>query len=703
MGPGESGVATADILAEHLDKKIRLFIFDKSTLSQSENFLRALKFNNVEVSPVPASYISAIQQLYLLLKKDDDLILVNPPLTVINGKTKIKKDITEYFSELKRLVNQKSKSDSIELLSKCVPIFPEANMLQIREKLILSLAEFGITGAFILKQQESLIGLSQAAQKEKKAELMAERFNEIRTYLIEHFSTNPDDAIKNIRVKMDEKELTRKKKESQKWMNQAEEYKKTKNYEEAINCYKKAIDAYPKDPAAYMESGKTYVRIQKYSRALERFKQASEISEDLPTPNQEIGNLRITQAREMIAKGANPENPQVKELLRDAIDNFQTAFSKASQLKPLDPYKDTAPDKEATAKIASDIFRLNLNADFGHGNDIVKKLSGLANESLKNSTGIDPEQLHPSQTISLGLGALDRGDYEEAEKLLFMAAKNRDYFSDATHEINYLGTRVRREKGEDEAIKLYNRLLTLNPPNKAAVYFNLSVAWNRKKQNANATAAIVKAIYIDPTLPLDNSFYQSPEIFEVLKNIIHAINEIEKNSSNITVPAETKIYYEIVEKFEELIHVNKGEAFKYLYQIVNSTPGFFKNSRTYVNTHLTNLMGLAYSKFSAIQRPDAQKFAKFLFAAINYGKKLSIPQNSVTCGNLLSQVMEILYTSADQAEAAYFLSQAIIIDPDFMKKPDFYASSTFVNLAKEIHKKLSSVKVEKLVISGETA
>ncbi|MDH5542983.1 MAG: tetratricopeptide repeat protein, partial [Nitrospinota bacterium] len=321
MGPGESGVATADILEEHLDKKIRLFIFDKSTLSQSENFLRALKFNNVEVSPVPASYISAIQQLYLLLKKDDDLILVNPPLTVVNGKTKIKKDITEYFSELKRLVHQKSKSDSIELLSKCVPIFPEANMLQIREKLLLSLAEFGITGAFILKQQESLIGLSQAAQKEKKAELMAERFNEIRTYLIDHFSTNPDDAIKNIRLKMDEKELTRKKKESQKWMSQAEEYKKTKNYEEAINCYKKAIDAYPKDPAAYMESGKTYVRIQKYSRALERFKQASEISEDLPTPNQEIGNLRITQAREMIAKGANPENPQVKELLRDAIDN----------------------------------------------------------------------------------------------------------------------------------------------------------------------------------------------------------------------------------------------------------------------------------------------------------------------------------------------------------------------------------------------
>ena len=696
MASETDNTAIIDTLEEHLDKKIRLFIFDKSTLSQTENFLRALKFSNVEVTPVPASYINAIQQLYLLLKKDDDLILVNPPLVVINGKTKIQKEITDYFGELKRLSKQKSRDDSIGLLSKCVPIFSEANMLQIREKLLLALSEFGITGAFILKQQESLIGLSQTAQKEKRAELMAERFNEIRTYLIDHFNTNPDDAIQNIRIKMDEKELSRKKKEALKWMNQAEEYKKTKNYEEAINCYKKAIDAYPKDPQAYMESGKTFVRIQKYSRALERFKQASELSEELPTPNQEIGNLRIHQARELISKGTDQNSPEVKELLNDAIGNFKTAFSKASELKQLNPNKNDAPDKEAISKIASDIFRLNLGADFGHGNDIVKKLSQMANESLKSTVGVEIEQLHPSQSISLGLAALDSGNYEEAEKMLFLAARNRDFFADASYEINYLGTRLRREKGEDDAIKLYNKLLSLNPPNKAAVYFNLSVAWKRKDHNINSTGSIVKAVYLDPSLPLENTFYQSPEIFDILKNIIQAISLIEKSSASTTIDPEIKQHAEIIEKLEELIHINKGEAFKYLYQIVNSKPTFFKNPRTYVHTHLLKLMGLAYSKFSIIQRPDAQKFAKFLMSAINYGKKLNLPQNIIASGDLLSRVMEILYTSGDQADASYFLSQAIILDPDLAKKPDFFANPTFVNLTKEIAKKLSNINIKNI-------
>lgn len=50
MSTDSDGNLSDDVLAKHLDKKIRIFISDKAIVTQLQNFLLALKFTNVEVT-----------------------------------------------------------------------------------------------------------------------------------------------------------------------------------------------------------------------------------------------------------------------------------------------------------------------------------------------------------------------------------------------------------------------------------------------------------------------------------------------------------------------------------------------------------------------------------------------------------------------------------------------------------------------------
>ena len=430
MGSGGSS------LEPYLDKKIRIFIQDQALYTMTEGFLRALGFTNVETTTVSGSYISSVQQLFQLLRKDDDIILVNPPLVVTSGTTKIKKDIHEFFRDLHRMMEQQNRKNSLQVISRCIPIFAEAKLLQMRERLLFGLAEFGVSAAFILKPQESLVGLSARAQKELKAELMRERFDEIKEYLIEFLTMDREEVLENIKNRLSEEELQKKKLEADRYMAEAEELKKTGNFEEAINAYKKAIDAYPQNVDAYLESGKAYVRIQKYTRALQRFQQATTIAEDLPTPNQEIGNMRVKQVKEMIERGEDPDSPEIKQYMSEAVEHFGVALKKASELKPLgeDQTEDIA--KESVAKIAGQMFKLGLGEDLGSDHPFTRQLASIAGSALNDISKDDPGHKHPAQLIGMGLAAIEMGNFDDAERHLFMASKDKEHFSDACFELN---------------------------------------------------------------------------------------------------------------------------------------------------------------------------------------------------------------------------------------------------------------------------
>ncbi|MDH5543050.1 MAG: tetratricopeptide repeat protein [Nitrospinota bacterium] len=696
MGAGNEAVDAEDPLSDYLDSKIRLFINDKAILSQTKQFLLALKFTNIEVTNVDPSYTGALNQLLPLMMKDTDLILVNSPTAVRAGRTTIKKNILVFFHDFKRLLEDRSKRDSMTLISKCVPIFSEASLQQIREQLVVNLSKFGVSSAFILKQQESLVGLNPGEQKEKKNQQMVERFNEIKTYLIEYFNKDQDAAIQNIKSKQNEVELSRKKQEADNQMKKGAELKKAGRFEEAIDCYRKAIELYPDDPEAYMESGRAYTRVQKYSSAMTRFKQASEVSEDLPTPNKEIGNLIISQVKEKIRKGADPESPEIKKYLNSAVQNFESAMKKAEGLKKLSPDDSREPSIEAVSKIAGDIFKMNLGTLLGKDHEMVRKIGSLAHKTLNNAAGGNPEKLHPAQQITLGLGALEAGNYQEAEKLLFLSAKDEEHLADAAEEINFLGTRLRREKGAGEAIRLYKKLLELSPPNQAPIYFNLAVALKKMENTLDCAGSIVKSVVLDPDLPNENAFYQSPEIFELLKKIMNLFSQAEKNSAQVEISPENAAFYKFVEKLEALSLKNMDEAIKFLYQIAMKMPAFFKNPKIYLNKRIMELATTAESRFSKAANADAKKFAEYLGSFMAQRDQAKFPQNFVNAMHFLALTREEYFKNSNEANASYFLIQAYMSAEELLGKPDFYASPVIVGIMKTTRTKLVNVKIDQL-------
>jgi hypothetical protein len=56
----------------------------------------------------------------------------------------------------------------------------------------------------------------------------------------------------------------------------------------------------PDEPEAYLEGGRMLVKKRKYTAAMRMFRDAEAVAEDLPTPNQEIGLLRVAQVKDYL-------------------------------------------------------------------------------------------------------------------------------------------------------------------------------------------------------------------------------------------------------------------------------------------------------------------------------------------------------------------------------------------------------------------
>jgi tetratricopeptide (TPR) repeat protein len=697
MSAGSSDIPIEDALEKHLAKKIRIFISDKAIMSQLQNFLQALKFTNVEVAKVDFTYKGSIVQLAPILFRDDDLVIVSPPLSVATGKTVIKKDITDFFTDVKFFLENKGKMDTVKYLSKCVPIFSEAKLIQIREKCLLSLSELGVTAAFILKKQESMVGLSQSAAKEKKNELMIDRFNEIKGYLIEYFSEDRDDAISKIKERLDEKDLSKKKGEADGWMKKGQQLKEEGRFEEAIVCYRKAIDTYPQDAESYIESGRTYIKVNKHGRALGRFKEAKEVAEELPTPDKEIGNLVMMQVKAKIKGGADPNSPEIKKYLSAAVNSYKTALSKASTVKKINPDGKREPDKEALGRVAGDIFRTDVSSILGPKHEIVKELGALARESFKNSKNSPPEELHPAQLVTLALAAIDQSDFLEAEKLLFIAAADREFLSDAAEEINYLGTRVRKEQREDEAIGIYTRLLKLNPPNQAAIHYNLSVAWKKKGEDAKSAGSIMKALYIDPDLSKEDSFYKSPEIHALLRKLIGQISFADKTKGTMKIKPEISDFYSRIKEIESAYFTNKNETAKLLFKTLGENQAFLSDYKVISNKLLMIAVKDTHKQLAANPKPQTEAFAKLLETAMTNAEKTRVPSKTVNLTNLLSLARKAVLIDKNEELASYYLASLIYASPDVSQEPDLYACKELHTVISGMKQALSHIEIEKFV------
>lgn len=690
-----------DQLAPFRETPIRLFIRDQGFRAQIQQILeKHLKFKNVVAVATGQAAADTIEKLSRLLLTEEAQVLFSPPPSTGKDAADNRVDaLRQFLLNVQARMRQTGKESEkiLKGMSKLVPVFEEAENYQMRMKYLMTLAEFRITNAFILPYAQS------AQPKEQEAE----RIPLLRQLLLEHF-TEKEKRFEDLEQRKNEADLSTRKAQAEKLMKQGEDYKRSGNWEEAVQCFNKAIDAMPDDPGLYLESGRGYTKLKKYSRAIQRFTEAEEVADGIPAPNQEIANVRIIQVKEMIAQGADPDSEQVAKLMGEAVANYKSAIAKAEALIPHSPGDTTDRAAEAVSNIASGIFKHELAETLGSRNAMVKELGAIARRSLENAVkDASSVSLPTSQLICLALASVDKGEFAEAETLLFRAAEDKKYLLEACRELNYMGTQVRKANGPGEAIQLYMKILALDPPNKAAVHYNLAVARHAKGDLVEAAGSIVEAVYTDPSLPTHDLFYKNAEVVHLMETLVGLFSRIKENDGKIPAPSAMPVppdaplerapMFTPVDdpqfaahrlRFEILIKQERQKAYRILYDLYTKCPAFLQSASAYASAPIMGLMEEMEEKINVAEKEELKQLAIFLKEVLRADAALLLPDGE-THAPLRRQLEALI--PADQNAAVKKLFETAAGDRGFFATRQAFECGPLAALARSTVQKLATL------------
>ncbi len=654
-------------LEPFLDKPIHILISSNVLRDQVKLSLQALGFSKVTIHQPTTGYSQSVQQLgALLLKTRDAVFLVGPPLDSTGGH-----DLPEFFGAV-RIILDKANRDVMQTLSNCVPVLEDIQFVHKRERIIQSLVEFGVTGAFILTKQDSLQGLAPSRKKMLYQEQLKERFSEIKEYLTD-FLPHMDDSLELVKEKWEERKLSERKAEADELMRKAEDYKRSGNYDESIALLKKAIDVFPVDPRAYMESGRVYIRMKKYPNAIKRFRQAEDVAVKMPEPNKEIGNVRVLQAKELLRAGEPPDSPKIMSVLDDAVENFGKAMLKAEEVKRTGSEADREKNVNAVLKIAGDILKLELDEVLGSNHPAVDKFKGMARDSMLLLNAKSAEALDGGQLIFLGQTALDQGNFQSAEKHFMRAAKVEGYFKAACNEIIYMGHLVRRRKGPAAAIGIYSRLLEHNPPNISAVFFNMAVALAESGNYPGSVSALMRGIYVDPDLPKNPMFYHNPKIYDAIEHMSWLHFTVNTSMKTVEEDSGVMARGELLEAL--LLNLAANQAKQALPLLVKAikTKGFFQWDFALCDPTLRRFVASMLAHAKRTRNPGLMKLAPYLVKIHKMASRCPTEDSFIPLKQELLEMLIILKSGEEVHQAIEKFSNMAVLHAPYFQGPDVFS------------------------------
>ena len=689
-----------EVLAPYHETAFHLLIRDQVLREQLGVILALLGFVRVRVHQTGGGYLEVVRKTAKLLMTEEGVFLVHPPLVIQAESGQVRKELPQFFSDVALLLG-KNRRDVVKYVAKCVPIFPDIQLTHKREMLLTALARFGVMGAFILKPQEPLERLNPNLYKVRMREQIMERVPEVGEYLSEYL-TCLDGTGELLMHKKEERELSLRKAESDKWMQLGAKTKAAGDWEKSIECFKKAIDLFPQNPAAYLESGRVYVHVRKYTKALLRFNQAEEVAGGLPEPNKEIGHVRILQVQERIERGEAPNSPAIFKLLEDAVQNFEIALKKAERVQRLHVEEGDERRREAVARIASEMLKLDLKEMLGKKNPMVKRIGALAWEAFsKVSKEEDLEALGGRQLLFLGLAALDEKNYSEAEKHFFKAAAEKEHFEEACNELIVLGIHIRKFVGASHAIETYKKLLDLSPSNRAPIFFNLAVAYSTEKNIIEAAGAIAQALYIDPTLPKNEMFYGNAQLNAILDSVVRLFFKIMQRKASMPTAEVLVKAVNLQEKLENMILANAEErAVLLLKHIKEVMPEFLKREHVVASKTIIRFMEAKRQAFAAETDVEKLDLATFLDTVLREAKEIKFSKRLIAFSSFKAQALRILRSKGDFSQTANLVTKAVVCHPEYADRSEFYASIRFLEMVEVVYNTFKSINRTKIAAFG---
>ena len=677
--------------------RIAVFIFDPVMKRHANLSLQALGFGDVSDHNVPRNYFEALSRVVPLVAGGSELVLVNLPP---KPRPKGSKDdvrpvydlIHETYTDIKTHLAKRS-PEPLKFLSKAIPVIQVGDYL--REKLVEVLFKFRVPAAFFMSVPETTRHLKGATREQKDRENFDIFYKEMTEYLHQYFRDR-EELVALADERLSEKDLTQRKKQYDQLMAEAQQLKNEGSYDAAIGLLRQAITVYPKDIEAYLESGRLYTRRKEYSRALTRLGQAEDLFVDAPTPNKEIANVRLVQVKAKIEAGADPQSPEIMELMAEVTVNYREAHAKTLRMAEQAP---NSPELNQPVAMGQEILKLNLAELLGHKHPSVRELHKLARETTKDIAHLPLDELSALQSLSLGLQAMEMGDIPQARMYYFNALKDKERFSEVCTEINLFGIRLRAKGHPDEALTVYLDLLRRQPPNQGFVYWNMAILYAYKNMSLNAAGCAARCLYTDPYIGREKEFYDSitPQLAPLILKMMTTLKVIYKQSQAMQVPPQLLKMYQAAARLDRLISANqRSEAFKLFLALVKQAPAFTLKPEFHGDgTVVKFLVGLR-DQLAQSADPAGQARLKTINGWLKQVTTNPAPPRLVQYLKLNRAAFSALEKNADQRLAAFYLGQSLILLPvSYYARPDFFARETLPALVRELAGKFKFVDVKR--------
>lgn len=689
----------ASLLAPYRQTPIRLFMADRALLKQVAAALTKLGFVMVTVAKVDANYFQAMKQLFADLRQADVLVLVNHPRKKVEDSTGRQYEdycFHDFYAGLASLMTNANK-EVAETLGRCVPIFSMAQDADIRGRIIAELFEFGIQSAFML-------GIPDL--RAPAAQQVEDLTQELQGYLQDFFMQREQRSLELKEYKSAE-ELKQRREEADKLLAQVEQLKQAKDYDKAIALCRQAMEVLPTSPTAYLEGGRLLIKKKRYPPALQMFRDAEQVAMSLPTPNEEIGKLRLIQVKEHIAecqeRGVAPDQALVSQYVGEAMGNLNKAMEKARTIQLVRPQDQDARRAEVLTAMTDDILSLELDQVVEENSPILKELGKLV-KTVLGAKGKGSKELAGRHLISLGMGALYENDFSAAQDYFTQAAALPELREQACIKLNYLGTQMRQRGHLDQAISVYRDLIEQRPPFLGVVLYNLAVALQTKARQVlaanpdkgdslerEAAGTAVQAIYVDPSLPLEENFYRNPVMEPILRRVVGSFEAVAAQATPSQDPVQ-KACLKAVEHLERLLAKGeKREALHFLFELTHKLKPFFLNFDQYASRPVYQFAHSLLGVLANHADPKMQTFGKVLELLVARGQK-ALAEEGFTGQPKLDLALQALLR-AEQAQAAQALGRAFYEEPELVEHPGLMANKTLQNLCREIARKLSGVKL----------
>lgn len=684
-------------LAPYQDTSLKLFYADVHLLKRSAASLAQLGFRMVTVAKAPANYFEAMRALASELRHVDGLVLVNhPPRRVTDASGRQYDDLgfEDFYSGVASLL-EKAGRPPAEHLVKCVPIFSVAQDSDIRTRVLEELFNFGILAAFMLRVPA--LGASWGDQ-------VSELTDELQVYLTELFLSR-EHKVAELKEYKSAEELRQRRAEAEDLMAKVAQLKAAKDYDKAIALCRQAIEILPTEPEAYLEGGRLLVKKKRYPPAMQMFRDAEQVSAALPAPNEEIGNLRVAQVRDHVrackSAGRRPDADMVNRYLKEAVQNYGQALGKANSLRLVRSDKDDDARMEAVGTIAENILSLELEDLVGTGNPLLGELGRLVKESL-GSQAKNPEALPARHLINLGLSALYDQDYETAEDHFRKAARDPESFELACGKLNYLGTQLRQRGRLEQAIEVYQGLIDMRPGFLGVVLFNLAVARAYRARELEdqdreaagkmlweAAGSLVRAVYVDPTLPREDNFYRNPVVAEVLADLRQCFVKAAERAEVLDNESDPACL-EAAERLEDLTRArNDRDTLQFLFSLAQTTRGYFLSFDRYADEAVLSFAKRLHPLLAKHPSPKMQTFGKVLAVLVHKGAEAAAARAAEGHPALDGAMSRLL--QADQAGAAEVLGRALASRPELVDSRALAGNRSLLNLCREVSGKLAEV------------